>query len=904
MQVAANKTTILCPTKRFARGLQNQYAQSQLAAGNAAFEALPVQTLDNWLSEQINQAVLLNHITSAPRRLSQFEERYLWQSVIEDYLKQSEFPSLFDVKGLANNCIEANRYCVAWQLTLPEQLLAEESKAFLAWQAMFQTRCEQLNALESVRYFDWQMEQLEQGYFQCTEVVQFAGFDQTAPQENRLRDLLRAQGLTVHVLDVNKSSAQTVQHLILQDEKQEMQAIMAWAKQQHAEKPDIQLAIVVPQLQKVRETLTQLLDETFQPETLRPSQTETARIYNVSLGEPLSQQPMVEIALQLIRLCFSYQFEQQALSSILLSPFWSASVKETDARAVLESKLRDWLPQTVKWSMVQSAIDKLASQLSLSSLLTHINAGLSLVEKQKNKQSASTWASQFEALLVCLHWPGERMESSHEYQTHEAWQQCLARFAQLDFLGQDLTAKQAISLLSQLAQEQVFQVETTGAPQIQVLGIMEALSEPVDALWVMGMNDNQWPMPASPNPLIPAQIQRDAAVANADDAVQMIFARTIHQRLLHSAKAVVFSSSQLEGEKALRSSPLMEGITQPDLTIDLQSALHKQLALQSTATPLEHLQDGQAPAVATGEHVKGGTGLIQAQAICPAWAFYQYRLGARGLRTPKSGFDAADRGQLVHDALEQFWMSGQTPRHYVDLQQLTDEQREDAVAVAVNASITAFQNQQGAEYAPAMWALEAARMQRLINDWLDYELKRAVDFKVFACEVEHKVVIQEVEVTLKIDRVQHLPNGSLEIVDYKTGAMPSVDSWGTTRITNPQLPIYASYYPAEQTVSSVQFGMVKTSAHQYTGVSEENFETESAKRKPKFTQDFADWSALKAHWLSSIEAIVGEIKAGVAEVVFEDVKALQYCEVTPILRLQERVMQFEVLSAKVKGAYA
>jgi exodeoxyribonuclease-5 len=41
------------------------------------------------------------------------------------------------------------------------------------------------------------------------------------------------------------------------------------------------------------------------------------------------------------------------------------------------------------------------------------------------------------------------------------------------------------------------------------------------------------------------------------------------------------------------------------------------------------LHDAKAPAVGEGERVRGGTGLLKAQALCPAWAFYQYRLGAR-----------------------------------------------------------------------------------------------------------------------------------------------------------------------------------------------------------------------------------------------------------------------------------
>ncbi|HQM88343.1 MAG TPA: DNA helicase, partial [Methylotenera sp.] len=91
----------------------------------------------------------------------------------------------------------------------------------------------------------------------------------------------------------------------------------------------------------------------------------------------------------------------------------------------------------------------------------------------------------------------------------------------------------------------------------------------------------------------------------------------------------------------------------------------------------------------------------------------------------------------------------------------------------------------------------------------------------------------------------------------------------------------------------VQFGMVKTAEHMFTGVSAENFDTEPEKRKPVFIRAFSDWASLLTHWKSSIEAIAQEIKSGEAAVRFNDEQALAYCEVLPLLRLPERKLQFE-----------
>ena len=54
-----------------------------------------------------------------------------------------------------------------------------------------------------------------------------------------------------------------------------------------------------------------------------------------------------------------------------------------------------------------------------------------------------------------------------------------------------------------------------------------------------------------------------------------------------------------------------------------------------------------------------------------------------------------------------------------------------------------------------------------------------------------------------------------------------------------------------------------------------------------------NWQQLLNHWKSAIEAIATELRAGEAAVRFSDENELMYCEVTPLLRLPERKLQFE-----------
>ncbi len=893
---------ILTSTARLARALQLAHSKENIEKNQQLWQPLNVKTLENWLDETLTNAILCGEIDTngAPqKRLTALEERLLWQQAIRLSFKQNTLVDLFDLEGLAEACIEANRYMHAWHLNLHEDDVefSEETRHFLAWQRIFQAECKKHHALESVRYFDWQIDCLAKGTISLPSSIAFAGFDQSAPQEAHLREVLVESGCDVRNFALGHTQESVLEHAVLADESEELRCMVAWAKTQLTQNPQATLAMVMPNLATLRNHLADLLDDVFQPQTVRPHWVEAPRNYNFSLGLSLNQQTVISAALHLIRLFSSRQLNQIDISAAILSPYWSASEQEADERARLDAAMRETLAQNTTWPRLMRFIEIQQTHLNISQLVVQMQNALTHMQAQARKQVPSAWAESFKMLLQLLKWPGERVESSHEYQAKQAWEKALTQFARLDFLGEPINASAASQLLQHICKAQVFQPETNNTPAIQILGMMEALSAPVDAMWVMGMNDDVWPPPARPNPLLPAHIQRTARVANADSAVQTEFAQAIHQRLLQSAKKIIFSSSLKQGEKALRSSPLMLGIPLSAQTFNPANTLAELIAKLGNSE-LRQLTDDLAPPVQEGEHARGGTGLIRAQAICPAWAFYQFRLGAKTLKTPKNGLDAAERGQLVHGVLEQFWHPNAHYRHFADLQSMSDDALTEAIEVAAEKAIAEFTATQDETFSPAILSLEHERLCKLIFGWLSFEKSLQSPFHMVECEAEKKVNIGGIEVTLKIDRIHQLPEGGLVLVDYKTGQIPKMKSWGEDRITEPQLPIYAVFYAEENVaenaqVDSIQFGLVKVAEHGFFGVATSNFEVEISKRKPEFIRNFTDFEHLKAHWKTSIEALVQEIKSGEAAVIFNNAADLVYCEVTPLLRMPERQLQFE-----------
>ena len=891
---------ILCPTARLVRSIQADIARKQVQLGQTQWQSPHVNTLSQWLDGIIETSLLSGEIAQPTVVLSPFNEQLLWEEVIATSLKKNAFGNLFDISGLASAAMEANRYQIAWNLHIPREQQPEESRQFINWQRVFQQRCKQLNVLESVRYFDWQLACLQANIHETPSRIEFAGFDHTAPQEQRLRDVLMKRGVQLSEYVTTLEEAALTQHISLDNQEAECRAAVAWVKNCLNKNPHAKLAIIAPQLSEIRNQLADLLDDVFYPASMRPNLADAARNYNFSLGTPLNQQPIIQAALNLLRMFSNYQLQQTDISSMLLSPFWSASQQESDSRAILDAKIREKLPLHLSLSsLIDFAKTQHENGLSMPLLLADMTAAYAIVSNKK--ATPSQWAQTLDTLLVALKWPGERPTASLEFQAMNAWQKVLLQLKNLDVLGKQLSIAEAAQLMQQICAEQVFQAETEGEPSIQILGIMEALSAPVDAMWVLQMNDHIWPPPARPNPLLPAFIQRAANVPNADNNIQATFAATIHQRLLYSAQNIIFSSSKTEGESQLRASPLMKNIVKIDTEIPLAETLAEQLSRQGNGD-LAHINDHIAPAVQTGEHVSGGTGLIKAQAICPAWAFYQFRLGAKALKTPSNGLGAMERGSLVHNVLEQFWQPNKKHRHFADLRDMSETDFTQALNLAIDDALRKFSEENSA-ISKTVLELEHERLYKLISGWLTYEKQRNIMFNIVACETEKQVDICDIELTLKIDRIHALENGDIEFIDYKTGLKPDMYSWGEARISEPQLPIYAAFWADDAfKVVAVRFGMVKIGEYTFLGVADTDFgiqeklEGKAKKRSPAFTQNFSDWQTLLTHWKSSIEATVQEIKIGEATVRFDDESLLLYCEVTPLLRLPERQLQFERFS--------
>jgi exodeoxyribonuclease-5 len=868
---------VLCANHRLARHLRQAHDRERAAAGLARWQPLQALTLAPWLSGLVAEALLAGQVAvgAAPRRvLTPPEERLLWERVIA--ADPATDTALFDLEGLAASAQEANGLMEAWAVRAGDgggDGAGEETRHFLRWRAAFRRRCAEAGWLEPARALAWQIDCIAAGAGRLPGRLMFAGYDRYTPQELRLAEVLSSRGVALLALADDGAAAGDARVSAQADRRAECRAAAAWAAGRLAAAPSARLAIVVPELAALRDTLADALDTALQPAAYAPAAAEMPRRHNFSLGAALASQPLVATALGLLRLAASpRKLDQAEAGALLRRPYWSADRTEADGRARLEARLRERLAPTLSLERLVRFVRREGERgAPTPALAAHLQGLQQLAAGQPARQWPSAWGAVFRRLLAAAGWPGERSLSSHEYQARQAFVEALESLARLDAVLGPVAVGEAVARLSGLCRERVFQAETEGDPAVQVMGPLEAAGARFDGLWVMGMNDHVWPPAPRPNPLLPAAAQRRARAPASCAEVESAFARAIHGRLLASAPEVIFSWARSEGDRALRPSPLIAGLPAADAWLPGPG-----LAVGLMAGPMESIEDHRAPPLAPGEAPGGGARLLQAQALCPAWAFHRYRLGAKVLESPVEGLDARARGNVLHRLLELFWRE----RGLDDLLAL---QAADGLAAELGrvAELALGEENAGRDepMPPRFLALERARLVALVGEWLALEAGRT-PFAVVARERDEVAELAGLAIKLRVDRVDQLPDGRRLILDYKSGGTASPRAWDQERIGEPQLPLYAAFAPAGEEIAGIAFAKVVAGKPAFAGQA-------AADGLLPGVRGREDWPAQVGLWRQRLAALAAEVREGWAPVSFEREADLRYCEVAPLLRLPE-----------------
>lgn len=747
---ACNNSTIITASRRLARVLKSEFGKRQLALGHKAWLSPDIRYLDDWLATIVNTTA-----DALPIVLNSYASSIVW----ERCLRGQAGDQLLNVGALVRQARQSWQRLHDWRVPLSEVssvARSQDEQLFALAARKYQAALAEKDWIDSAQLTAVVSGLMESQTVAAPRLVVHAGFDRLAPAVEHLFNVMSDGGCEVSAAPVSKSCGE-LRSAPFDDLEAEFRAAGAWARGELAGNPNATIGIVSSSLDRNATTIERLIREGVAP-GWQYGGTMLRTAVNTSYGRRLSEYPAITVALLLLQwLHRGLSFSE--ISVLLRTPFISA--QETSGRCKLEMFLRRLPDQPWTPSGIDRLFKRHAKDADAAKWLEGIGCLRSFQAGAGGKAKPAAWADRIDKLLGELGWPGTTTLSSDEFQLLNRWRELLNELARLDIVIPKMTFAEASRRLSALANDTIYQPEAR-AGVVQLLGPLEAAGMSFDSLWVSGLDADNWPPAAHPLTLVSRQLQRQYSMPDSvpDDTLE--YSRRVLDRLVQSADRVSLSWPQSSEDFENSASPLIAQYAAGNEDPANDPGWH---AIELIGThDTEQASDDPVPAIQEDELVAGGAYTVQRQVTEPFSAFAHGRLRVSELDTVATGLSPSQRGSLMHKVLHRLF--AETPSQET-IRQWAGSDVQERILNAVDSSLKEY-----LWYAEPvldrMLALERDRICELVGIFVNEELARSA----FAIEnVEQEVEFEQsgVRLTLRIDRIDRLADGSLLIADYKTG---------------------------------------------------------------------------------------------------------------------------------------
>lgn len=862
MESLGDDTTVITGTSRLARELTWARARFERSQGRLSWRTPDVVPIGAWV-RRVYQEVQERFLRPLPSLLTPLQERYLWETCIDDDLRRRGMPSLLNVAGAALQAQRANAILDDWGDGAPDQdarglWVGEDAIAFRQWRKSVHRHCQQKNWILPSGVSALLVDKVGLSPQRVPQRAIFAGFHTLTRMQTRLVTALTKAGTEVSVETLGLPATTGRRHHFQQLEE-ELEAVARWARAL-LEQGTHSMGVVVPDLMATRSIVERSFEAVF----------ESDDAYEISLTPALREVPVIRDALLLLRAARN-NLSISEIEQILRSPFVQGADEEFHRRAMLVGVFRRMGKPQVSLRGVRSHLN------SAPAFNRAFEKALSVSQTWPQRQSMARWTVSMSEWLRAFGWPGDGAHTT----SVDQFQEVLTELAGLGMVFGDIDVGQALSMFGRMCAARRTRASARQAP-IQVMTIEESIGLEFDQLWVTGLHDDAWPPVSRPNPFVPASWLRRYRVPHSSPDLALAFASQVSAMWRGAAKEVVFSFHDTQGERSSRASPMLRAIDKLVVSSLPQSTAATPRQQLFLARPeMEWLRDIKAPPVSGGEVIRGGTGVFKHQAACPFRGFATHRLGANPLETIVSGLGAKDRGSLVHDVLALVW-------NQLGSQATLLTYSESGLRALISGCVaTTFKR--WAESRPGLLAgrfaeLERERLLQLVGSWLVVEKQRSA-FVVDASETDRAACVGNIPITIRPDRIDRLHDGGLLIIDYKTGDAHR-HSWFAERIDEPQLPLYCTAIDAEGTqVAGITFALVKMGKMKFSGSADRDDLgpgiVNACKSEP------TGWQSLKAQWGDSLGDLASEFLTGYAAVAPSSANSCRTCALCALCRIRE-----------------
>ena len=832
---------ILTPNHRLAAKINDAWA---LAIGKSVWRQPRVYSIDHWLKYCWDELQDQNHsLVSGLAVVGAQQSRYYWERAIakDDSAHSSSYAKIAadTLKTLQNWNLSADQ--------VPGETPAVEY--FKRWTNSFEELL-QKNKLIS-QQSSWQLIQrgFEQAALPAETEIMLYGFQSIPPLQALVIETASSSIVKVDTDSTVSKNNNQAYRLECQDPQTELRMAANWAAQQLKAKPQQRLGIIVPDLNNSLPQVARVVSEALKSE-------ETEMLVNISAGTALADTAVISAALGLIEI-LQYERPLNNWLQLLYSPFSAFDQLPLQYRVDCELALRktrrfeftlEKFLSTIMPDEESPQIDQQHRQSIVDILQPLIDLKRFSKVKTGTQKNFTGWAQFFNQFLADMDWPGSRSLNSIEYQQRQQWDSTIEQFCTLDNLGIEVGLATALKHLQLLAQDSVFHPKTADAP-LQILGLLEGSGLHFDQLWIVGMHSQNFPASVAINPLLPADFQRQYEMPHSLPERELQIAQELLSGYKNNSQRLILSYPLLRGEEQLEPSPLIR---------DIAVSNGAELFVEPEAYPPWLAQPEQcelvkdrAPAYnPASENIRGGSKLLENQAICPFNAFATHRLKAEPLEEPIQGLSAMDRGSLIHEILFRLWTEWKSSSR---LNALSEEQLSAQLSTTIADTLIEWAPRHSVLRGERFRALEQQRLEKLLREWIDEEKQRE-PFEVANLESSASIRFGDLSISLRLDRVDQIGD-KLLIIDYKTGRVqPS--KWEGSRPVEPQLPLYL--LASKPQANGCAFAQLRAGDIKFIGSSDSQLIS--------FEKPAEHWSEQIDEWQSALSNLAAEFCQGYTSV--------------------------------------
>lgn len=490
---------------------------------------------------------------------------------------------------------------------------------------------------------------------------------------------------------------------------------------------------------------------------------------NDSAGSSLAAQPVGAFLQDVLMVAAPHAASIDFLS-LLKHPLAACGLNPSECRArAREVEINVWRnekPETSEWlQQLQQQLQPITASWYekrplLDRLKTHIKLAETLATTDMEKGSARLW--QEGAGEAAAEWLDDWQKASHQFPP--------------------VTGEEYVGLFTELMRAVTIRPSYGQHPRLTILGALEARLIQADLIILGGMNEGVWPPEAAIDPWMSRPMKQDFGLPSPERLVGL----SAHDFVqLASAPEVVLTRSKRAG-----SAPTVPSRFLLQLETVLKAVGYISEAGDILKPPepwLEWAQQLDAPEVLIQikpPEPKPPVGARPKQLSVteigtwrrnPYAIYAKHILKLRKLGELEADIDAADRGSMIHGALDEFIKKypDELPAKAVD--ELLDVGRKIFSAFDQHPEVQAF-----------WWP----RFERIAAWFIEHETERRDSgIKILQAEADGKMRLGDFTLKGRADRIDQMPGGGLSITDYKTGGVPTQKEIKAG--FEPQLPLLA-----------------------------------------------------------------------------------------------------------------